>query len=46
MGGMEMREGMRIRGEWAKAGIEKGADNKIKRTPHSRECGNLPSSRY
>ena len=52
VGGMEMWEeigiwggnveGMRMRGEWVKAGIEKGADNKIKRTPHSRESGNLP----
>ena len=47
MGGMGMRGEWRCGrewgcGEWAKAGIDKGADNKIKRTPHSRESGNLP----
>ena len=35
-------EGMGMWEEWAKAGIDKGADNKIKQTPHSRESGNLP----
>ena len=37
-------EGMGMWEEWAKAGIDKGADNKIKQTPHSRESGNLPVS--
>ena len=41
-GGMGKGGGNEDAGGMGESGNRKGADNKIKRTPHSREGGNLP----